>query len=376
MEVRNVADIRIGTRHRKDLGNIDALAASIDDVGLLHPVVITPSGLLIAGERRLAAIKRLGWEEIPVNVAHNLADAAQMLRAERDENMARKDFTPSEAVEIARELEPLERELARERMIFAHTSPENFTELESGNALDKTAAAVGMSRPTLVKAREIVEAAEREPELFADVRERMDRTGNISGAYKELKKRESITELESQPPPLPTGPFDVIVIDPPWAYDNRASDISHRARNPYGDMGIDEICALPVTSMAADNCIVWLWTTNAHMRHAYRVLDAWGFEEKTILTWAKDRMGTGDWLRGQTEHCILAIRGKPVVNLTNQTTLLRGPLREHSRKPDEFYEMVEALCPGYKVELFARQQRAGWTQHGSELGKFNGRNHL
>jgi hypothetical protein len=64
-------------------------------------------------------------------------------------------------------------------------------------------------------------------------------------------------------------------------------------------------------------------------------------------------MGTGDWLRGKTEHCILAVRGQPTVTLTNQTTLLDGPVREHSRKPEEFYALVEALCPGSKVELFA-----------------------
>lgn len=101
------------------------------------------------------------------------------------------------------------------------------------------------------------------------------------------------------------------------------------------------------------------------------MLDAWGFAEKTILTWAKDRMGTGDWLRGKTEHCILAVRGAPHVNLTNQTTLLTAPLRDHSRKPDEFYALVEALCPGSKLEVFARQQRPGWVVWGAESEKFD-----
>src|SRR5262245_65934682 len=97
------------------------------------------------------------------------------------------------------------------------------------------------------------------------------------------------------------------------------------------------------------------------MRDAFRVLDAWGFVEKTIVTWVKDRMGTGDWLRGQTEHCILAVRGKPIVTLTNQTTVLHGPLREHSRKPDEFFALVEKLCPGTKLEMFCRRSREGWA---------------
>ena len=89
---------------------------------------------------------------------------------------------------------------------------------------------------------------------------------------------------------------------------------------PYPTMTLDEICALPVGKLAADDCHLWLWTTNAFMRESYAIADAWGFTVKTILTWAKDRMGTGDWLRGQTEHCLMCIKGKPTITLTNQTT--------------------------------------------------------
>ena len=78
----------------------------------------------------------------------------------------------------------------------------------------------------------------------------------------------------------------------------------------------------------------------------------------------------GDWLRGKTEHCILAIRGKPVINLTNQTTVLNAPLREHSRKPDEFYQMISDLCPGRKIDIFSRESREGWDQWGCENDKF------
>jgi N6-adenosine-specific RNA methylase IME4 len=78
----------------------------------------------------------------------------------------------------------------------------------------------------------------------------------------------------------------------------------------------------------------------------------------------------GDWLRGQTEHCIMAVRGKPTVVLTNQTTLLHGPVRAHSQKPDEFYELVESLCPAPRYAyLFSREQREGWDMHGDELPK-------
>ena len=80
-------------------------------------------------------------------------------------------------------------------------------------------------------------------------------------------------------------------------------------------------------------------------------------------------MGCGDWLRGKSEHCLLAIKGKPVITLTNQTSVLFGPMRDHSQKPDEFYDLVESLCPapeGGRVELFQRKPRPGWVGHGDE----------
>jgi N6-adenosine-specific RNA methylase IME4 len=192
------------------------------------------------------------------------------------------------------------------------------------------------------------------------------------GAVKLEKKAALAEELRAAPVPTPRGPFRIIVCDPPWQYEKRAEDATHRGRNPYPDMSVDAICALPVAALAEPDAIVWLWTTNAFMRAAYRCLDAWGFGEKTILTWVKDRMGTGDWLRGKTEHCILAVRGRPLVMLTNQTTELRAPLREHSRKPEEFFALVDALCPGTKLEMFSRETRAGWAAWGGEAGAFDG----
>lgn len=102
-----------------------------------------------------------------------------------------------------------------------------------------------------------------------------------------------------------------------------------------------------------------------------RVLDAWQFGDgvKTILTWAKPKFGVGQWLRGQTEHCHLAVRGKPKIVLTNQSTLLMAPAGAHSAKPDEFYRLVEELCPGSKLELFARRQRPGWVAYGNGIGR-------
>jgi N6-adenosine-specific RNA methylase IME4 len=183
------------------------------------------------------------------------------------------------------------------------------------------------------------------------------------------KKADAIRSIEALDPA--TGEFAVIVIDPPWPYTSRTTDVTHQARLPYPSMSLEELAELPIP--AGPDCALWLWTTTAFMHEAYHLIEHWGFKPKTILTWAKDRKGTGDWLRGQTEHCILALKGHPPATHTSQSTLLRAPRREHSRKPDEFFTLVESLCPGPKLEMFARQRRERWKAHGAEPDRFQSR---
>jgi N6-adenosine-specific RNA methylase IME4 len=135
-------------------------------------------------------------------------------------------------------------------------------------------------------------------------------------------------------------------------------------------MTLEEITALPVEARAAGDSVLWLWTTNAFLEESFAVCRAWGFQYRTTLTWGKNRIGLGDWLRGQTEHCLFASRGKPVVTLTAQGTLLLADVGKHSEKPDAFYELVEKICPAPdlgRLELFARRPRKGWRAWGAEL---------
>jgi len=363
-----VAHIRVGPRHRTDLGDVGALAESIAAVGLLHAPVVSPDGQLIAGERRLAAVKRLGWETVPVSIAYDLDDALRLLIAERDENTQRKSFNPSEMVVVANDLEPLERAAVRAREEQWRGRPKKdakFAPIPDGlSSLAKVAAAVGVSRPTLVKAKEVVQAAALDPVRFASLVAEMDRTGRVDGVYRKLMIRRQADRLESEPPPLPRGRFRVIVADPPWPYEKRTGDVSQRGAIPYPAMTLADIQQLDVAGLAAEDAILWLWTTNAHLPVAFDVLTAWGFHYKTALTWVKNRIGVGDWLRGQTEHCLLAVRGRPLVMLKSESTVLLGKVRDHSRKPAEFYRLVERLCPGSKLELFSREHRPGWHSWG------------
>lgn len=365
----HVDSIRVGERHRKDLGDIEGLARSINEIGLLHPVVVRPDGTLIAGERRLAACRLLGWQEVPVTVI----DLENVIKGERDENMARKDFTPSEAVAIAAALEPIERAAARERM-RSHTAAGYEKVTDPAPALDRVAATVGMSRPTLVKAREVVEAAEREPERFGDLLEQMDSTGNVSRAYKELKReqvREQNRELVQAAEPitrLEQATYQTIVLDPPWDWgDEGDADQLGRARPTYATMPIDEIAALPVGALAADNAHLYLWITNRSLPKGFGLLDRWGFRYVTMLTWVKPSIGMGNYFRGSTEQVLFGVRGSLGLLRADVGTHFLAPRPgQHSAKPDTFYQLVESCSPGPWLEMFARSPRNGWAVWGAE----------
>ncbi len=209
---------------------------------------------------------------------------------------------------------------------------------------------------------------------------------NISEDIKEIfllsiKNKEQALNPDTYP--LPINKYSCIVIDPPWFYELRKDDNTHRNRIPYLPMKIEEILKLPVPDLCdKEGTVLWLWFTNNHMLEASRCIQDWGFTLKTILTWEKiskngtTRIGTGHWLRNCTEHCILATRGKVTSfshskKLTNEPTILKTRRREHSRKPEEFYTLVEHLCEGTKLEMFARQQREGWDTWGNEVNKFD-----
>jgi len=194
----------------------------------------------------------------------------------------------------------------------------------------------------------------------------------VNGVYRRLKIAKQAEQIRKEPPPLPgNGPYRVIVIDPPWPYEKRDEDPSHEGVRPYHSMSVEEICAVKVASIAHEDCILWMWVTNHHMREALELLDAWGFEYKTNVVWVKDKFGLGSFIRGQHEHLLIAIKGDIPCPLPENRppSVITARRREHSRKPDEAYEIIERMYPELpKIELFARQTRPGWEAWGNEVG--------
>ncbi len=194
-----ISEITIGDRARKDMGDLRSLADSIERHGLLHPVVVMKDGTLVAGQRRIEAVKLLGGVEIPATVV----DVADLLAAERDENTERKDFLPSEGVALGRLIEMRHRariaaqksEMARRNVAMRKDRPTSARNEEVvtplGTTDDVASRAVGMDSSTYFRAKKVVAAAEAEPEKYGDLPAVMDETGNVSGTYRELERRKS-----------------------------------------------------------------------------------------------------------------------------------------------------------------------------------------
>lgn len=172
--------------------------------------------------------------------------------------------------------------------------------------------------------------------------------------------------------------YRVILADPPWNYEmysekgTRKSPHAHYPCMTYGQLG-----ALPVNHLAADSCVLAMWTTFPHLQMALDLFRAWGFTYKTGGAWAKRQkqgdgwaFGTGYHLRSAAELFLIGTIGRPAINSRRERNLIIAPVREHSRKPDAMHAKLQALYEGPYCELFAREQRPGWDVWGNETGKF------
>ena len=176
----------------------------------------------------------------------------------------------------------------------------------------------------------------------------------------------------------PPGGYQIVYADPPWAYRDKCNSGMRGVVFKYQLMTVEQICALGdmVKTIAADNCLLALWWVPPQPAEALRVVEAWGFEIKTMLgfSWLKlttnglDHFGMGNWTRANQECCLFAARGKPKRVKKNVRQIIRAPRREHSQKPDEARDrLVDLMGDVPRIELFARQQHAGWAVAGDEL---------
>ena len=358
----------------------EALITDIRKNGLHEAIWLDPDGRILDGRNRLRACEAADVEPrfqtyeggdslgfvLSLNLKRrHLNESQRAMVAARAVTMrqgTRNDLQPSANLpevsqrDAAESLTVSERTLRHAKTVQEHGGPELVHLVDQGLVAVSDAAAVAKESHTTQRA--LVGAIQR------------GEAKNLKTARVDRDIARQRLELAEGRAVLPEGVFEVIVIDPPWPYDNTydAAHPSGRSGCKYPNMSIEELRVLKLP--AAQDCMLWLWTTNAFMSEAYSLIDAWGFQRKTILTWVKPRLGIGHWLRNQTEHCLLAVRGSPKRSLTNQSTVLEAPAGEHSRKPDEFYDLVDGLCVGRKLDYFSRETRPGWEQFGNEPSKF------
>lgn len=189
-----------------------------------------------------------------------------------------------------------------------------------------------------------------------------------------------VNERESLPPISDLGavaPFGTVLADPPWRFQNRSGKVApeHKRLRRYDTMDWKEIAALPVADLTARQSHCYLWVPNALLAEGLRVLEGWGFTYKANLVWAKrrkdggpDGRGVGFYFRNTTELVLFGTRGKlrTAAPARRQVNIIETRKREHSRKPDELYPIIESCSPGPFLELFARHARPGWAAWGAE----------
>ena len=172
--------------------------------------------------------------------------------------------------------------------------------------------------------------------------------------------------------------FGTILADPPWQFSNRTGKVApeHRRLMRYTTMPLTGIMEMPVARIAKPEAHLYLWVPNALLREGLDVMKRWGFKYKTNLVWYKvrkdggpDGRGVGFYFRNVTELVLFGVRGslRTFQPGRRQVNIISSRKREHSRKPDELYDIVEACSPGPYLEMFARHQRDGWAQWGNEV---------
>lgn len=231
---------------------------------------------------------------------------------------------------------------------------------------DKFMGSIGISQPMFSR---MIQLGEMDEDKFIHTVNNFSSFhswANRGIAEKQKERERLIEELRKRAETLtlPNQTYDVIVIDPPWPVKHNYNPENWRGASPYPELSIEELKELKIPHN--HNCVLWLWVTNRFIHEAFHILEAWGFTPKTMLTWVKHAFGLGVWLRGQTEHCIMATKGNPIIDLHEQSTAITAKRTQHSRKPNEFYELVESLCFGKKLDYYNREPREGWDTFGTK----------
>jgi len=356
------------------------LEESIIDEGCRDPLVLWGE-TLIDGHNRFSICQ---LHNIPFETVQREFESIEDAKVWMIRNQfGKRNISSFVRAELALLLEPMLKEKAENNRVELRSSTltDESKKLHHASDIDQKpfdtrkeiAKEANISTGNISKVKKILEKAP------ADVVE-LVRSGDISinQAHKEIVKEEKKAEraedikqqrldIEEGIAVLPEGKFEVIAIDPPWNYGREYDPDSSRVANPYPEMNQVELLELEIPS--ADDSVMFLWTTHAFIFDAKELLDEWGFEYKATMVWNKEKIGMGHWVRMQCEFCLIGIKGKPTWDNTTWRDIIEESRREHSRKPEAFYKMVEEVTVGRRLEYFSRTARTGWDIFGNDVGR-------
>ena len=328
-----------------------AFRADIGERGVQVPLEVTAEGVVLDGHARLRAALELDFEQVEVRILAPADERQHILHAA----LTRRQLSASQQAALLLELEQYQ-ELRAEAQARQRANLKQASEVATlpprGKTRDLLAAWGGIGARTLQDAATV---QAHDPELFEQVK-----AGELGATLAARRVRREIRDRAlPEPPPLPEGPFELIYADPPWQLGN--PDGPQAPENHYPTMPTDEICALQVPS--ADDAVLFLWAVSCLLPEALEVMAAWGFGCKSTFCWVKPSIGPGVWLRNRHELLLVGRKGDypPPEPEDRCDSVLQAPRGRHSQKPAALYELIERMYPrASKLELFARNARAGW----------------
>ena len=356
------------------------LERNILEEGIREPL-ITWNGILIDGHNRyrIAQEHDINYETLEKEFENINRVKEWMI----NNQFGRRNLSNYQRSVLALQLEDVFREKAKENQAiqFKGSSLIQISEeVKPIVSIKEVAKIANVSHDTIAKVKKI------EATATAEVKEKLNTgTMSINEAYKEIKKEEKkverveliqkqIEDIEEGLLPDLIGLFDVVSVDPPWPYEGESKNITsfdsvgRRVANPYPEMSIEQIKNIKLPLM--DNAVVLLWTTHKFLPDAFEILKEWNLDYKATLVWNKEKIGMGAWFRMQCEFCLVGIKGKPYWENTTYRDIIVESRREHSRKPDCFFEMIEKITMGNRLEYFSREKREGWKVFGNDINKF------
>ena len=370
--MRSLADLRAHAQAAElpalSADEYEALKLDIAANGLRTPLEVTAAGVVLDGHARLQAARELGLETLEVLQVATEDELAYMLRAA----LLRRQLTPSQKAALAVKLSDLDRLRAQaagrqranlrrgaEVASLPARESDDTDDGTMGRTRERIAELAGTSPRTV---QDVLTVQEHDPQQFARV---LNGEVKASTAASRIRRAQRDAQIPAAPP-LPTGPFELILADPPWTYGSPDSEFSPEQH--YPTMTTAAIKALNVP--AAENCLLFLWAVNSLLDEAFEVLRAWGFEYRNNMVWVKSNgIGPGVWLRQRHELLLIASRGSvsPPDPVQRVDSVISAPRTRHSEKPLLVYDRIEEMYPQLsKLELFARNNRDGWISWGNQ----------